>query len=225
MITLIHGSDYLSSRNFFTDLKEKSSDYFYADSDNLITEELLQVLSGTSLFQKKNLIFLENLYSKKYKELSDVEKILTKYEKQSEIYIWESKEISKIATKAIKFNDQNFKLPNNIFQFLDSLKPNSSANVSMAAEALENTSEEILFYMITRQFRILNSIFDSKKNIDEVKKLLPWQRSKLERQARLFGKEKLKDIYNKIFEIEKEIKTGELSYSLRNAIDFLMIEI
>jgi len=79
--------------------------------------------------------------------------------------------------------------------------------------------------MITRQFRILNSIFDSKKNIDEVKKLASWQRNKLERQAKLFGKEKLKEIYNKIFEIEKGVKTGELSYHLRSAIDFLMVEI
>ena len=225
MITLIHGADYLSSRKFFTDLKEKSPDHFFVDNESLIIEELLQVLSGTSLFQKKNLIFLENLYSKKYKQLEDVEKILTKHDKQSETYIWEPKEISKIVTKAIKFRDQNFKLPNNIFQFLDSLKPNSAGNISLAAKVLENTSEEIVFFMITRQFRILNSIFDSKKNIDEVKKLASWQRNKLERQAKLFGKEKLKEIYNKIFEIEKGVKTGELSYPLRSAIDFLMVEI
>lgn len=226
MITIFHGTDYLSSRKSFIDLKEKTLNYFYSDLENLSIEELLNSLSGASLFQKKQIIFLENLFTKKKgAELSEIENILNKYAGQSEVYIWEPKEISLKTIKLPKVRDQNFKLPSHIFQFLDSLKPNSPQNVTLAAKVLENTSEEVLFYMIIRQFRILFAILDPNKSIDEVKRLAPWQRSKFERQAKLFGKEKLRKVYDKIFQIEKGIKTGELSYPLRSAIDFLILEI
>ena len=63
-----------------------------------------------------------------------------------------------------------------------------------------------------------------KPSIDEVVRLAPWQKSKLERQTRTFSLEQLKQIYSKLYEIEIAQKTGDSSLSLSQNIDFLLLE-
>ena len=66
---------------------------------------------------------------------------------------------------------------------------------------------------------------DSKENIDEVKRIAPWQKSKIVRQASLFGEEKLKLIYKKLYKIDKTTKTGKSNLTLVQNIDILLLEI
>ena len=85
---------------------------------------------------------------------------------------------------------------------------------------------ELIFYMIVRQFRLLLSLTsEGSKNIDEAKRLAPWQSSKLKSQSKLFGKDRLIEIYKKLYKIDYETKFGLTSLPLNSTIDIFLIDL
>src|SRR3989344_1342525 len=66
---------------------------------------------------------------------------------------------------------------------------------------------------------------DKNGEIDEIKRLAPWQKSKFKKQSSLFSLDELKSAYKKLFEIDLGQKTGTLNMSLEQAIDILLLEI
>ena len=64
-----------------------------------------------------------------------------------------------------------------------------------------------------------------KADIEEVKRLAPWQKSKLMNQASMFEMKKLKEIYKKLYKIDKAQKTGATNLSLTQNIDIFLLEI
>ncbi len=225
MITLVHGNDNLTSRKFFLSQKDKDSITF--DAEEIIVIELAQSLQGEELFRVSKKIFIENLFTRKgTKNLESIGKVLEN-NKNTEVFIWSEKEIGiRTLSSFPKFENQNFKVPQNIWAFLDGIRPNSPKNVAVFHSTLTSTEPEIVFAMIVRQFRLLLGISsESKKNADEIKKLASWQKSKLIRQATLFKPEKLKEIYKKLYKIEKSQKTGSSNLNLVQNIDILLLEI
>jgi DNA polymerase III delta subunit len=226
MVTLVHGNDNLTSRKYFLDQKDENSLTFDAESLNPI--ELAQSMQGSGLFETSvNKIFIENLFTRKgSKNQSSVVEIIKK-NKDTQIFIYADKDVGvKSLSDFPKFENQNFKIPQNIWVFLDAIKPNNPKNVSSFHSALSGTEPEIVFSMIIRQFRLLLGISSgSTKNADEVKKLAPWQKTKLQRQLSLFGQENVKKIYKSIYKIEKQQKTGATNLSLIQAIDILLLQI
>ena len=225
MITLIHGNDTLSSRKFYLDHKDQDSIVFDAENINLV--ELEQSLTGSGLFGSTKKIFIENLFSRKSaKNLEPIGKLLSNY-KESEVFFWTDKEVGlKVLTAFPKVEKKEFKIPQNIWNFLDNIRPSATSNVTSFHKTLNETESEIIFAMILRQFRLmLGLISDSTENIDEVKRIAPWQKTKLTRQASLFGEEKLKNIYKKLYKIDKTTKTGKTNLTLTQNIDILLLEI
>lgn len=232
MITIIHGDDTLLSRNYFSELKEKYKDLVLFDANKITITDLVQNIEGSSLFGNTKTIFAEDLLTKLKKtdkEAKEIFDFIAKNSKESTFILWESKEILKkdlsgFRDAIVKF----FKLPKNIFLFLDNSKPDNSKNLlNLFHQALESgIKEELILFMIQRQFRILLALSDPSDNepIDEVLRLAPWQMGKLERQAKLFDKSSLRKIYKKLYEIEIAQKTGTLSLSLVQSIDFLLLE-
>lgn len=225
MITLIQGNDTLSSRKYFLDQKDSESLTFDGENINLV--ELEQSLAGSGLFGSSKKIFIENLFSRKSaKNLDAIGKLLTANQNLN-VYIWADKEVGvKALTTFPKIENKVFKIPQNIWNFLDNLRPSTSSNVSSFHRTLKESETEIIFAMIIRQFRLMLSLIqDSKDNIDEVKRIAPWQKTKLMRQASLFGEEKLKAIYKKLYLIDKKTKTGKTNLTLTQNIDILLLEI
>lgn len=225
MISLIHGNDSLSSRNAYLSNKDENSLTFDAETLNLI--ELAQSMQGSGLFDNNKKIFIENLFTRKgAKNFSSIAEIL-KNSKNTEVFIYADKEIGAKNLEGLpKLDNQNFKIPQNIWTFLDGIRPNNPRNITTFHNTLTETEPEIIFAMIIRQFRLLLGISsNSKKNADEVKRLAPWQKSKLERQASLFNLESLKNIYKKLYKIEKSQKTGSRNLNLVQNIDILLLEI
>ena len=155
--------------------------------------------------------------------------LINENEGKSNIIIWEEKEISpKVLSLFPKAQIQTFKIPKLIFNFLDGIKPgNGQSLIILFHKLLENTSVEIILFMIVRQIRLLLAVsFKNKSDgIDELNKIAPWQRGKMERQASLFKIGQLVDLYSKIYELDLSQKTGTLSMPLVNAIDFLLLDI
>ncbi|MBI2621687.1 MAG: hypothetical protein HYW63_03550 [Candidatus Levybacteria bacterium] len=225
MVTVVHGSDQISSRNFFLEQKDKDSLTF--DAENINVVDLEQSLQGGGLFGATTKVFIENLFTKKgLKSLEDVAEVINK-SKNADIYLWADREQGVKNLSAFpKYLNQNFKIPQNIWLFLDGIRPHNPDNVLHFHETILTTEPEIVFAMVIRQFRLMLGLMENSDNtIDEVKRLAPWQRGKLTRQASIFGLEKLKKTYKKLYKIDKSQKTGTSKLSLTQNIDILMLEI
>lgn len=225
MITIIHGDDVIASRNFLFEQKDKNSLTF--DAESLDISELKQEVAGSGLFGPSIKIFIENLFTRKgSKNLSGIISVLND-KTEADVYIWSDKILSaKVLLDFPKHTIQLFKIPQNIWSFLDGIRPGRPGNVLSFRQALSNTEPEIVFAMVIRQFRLMLGLIESSgSSIDEVKRLAPWQRSKLLRQALMFEIDKLKQIYKKLYKIEKAVKTGKSPLTLPQNIDILLLEI
>lgn len=235
MITIIHGDDISASRKFFQELKYKQQSLVLFDGSKITITDLVQNVEGSTLFQGSTLsssaIFIEDLLTKAKKIDRDSKEILdfiAKNSKSSAFILWESKEIQKRDLGLFKDAKIHiFKLPKNIFLFLDELTPgNSKSLLNLFHQALDSgIKEELISFMIQRQFRLLLALSDpGNSQIDELVRLLPWQLGRLQRQAKLFSVSDLIRIYKKLYQIEIAQKTGASSLSLTQNIDFLLLE-
>jgi DNA polymerase III delta subunit len=233
MITIIHGDDISKSREYFNELRQKQKDFLLFDGNKLTITELVQNIEGSSLFGNTKAIFIEEFLTKlkkTNKESKEILDFMLKNAKPSVFVLWESKEILKRDLSLFKNAVVNlFKLPKNIFLFLDNLRPNNSKNLlNLFHQALgSGIKEELILFMMQRQFRILLALSEpsEKEQIEEISRLAPWQMGKLERQSKIFDRQNLKKIYKKLYEIEVGQKTGSLSLSLTQAIDFLLLDL
>lgn len=233
MITIIHGDDIAESRNYFSELKQKHIDFVLFDGNKLTIADLVQNIEGSSLFGATKAIFIEEFLTKRKKterETKEILNFMAKNSKNPTFVLWESKEILKGTLSLFKdATVRLFKLPKNIFLFLDNLRPNNSKSLlNLFHQALDSgIAGELILFMLQRQFRILLALSEPAINepIEELSRMAPWQLGKLERQTRYFDQALLKKIYNKLYAIEIGQKTGGLSLSLSQSIDFLLLEI
>ncbi len=227
MITIIHGDDTSASRNFFIDKKDKSSAPVIDEKLTLL--DIKQQGSSGGLFEKPEALFVEGFItnSKPGKNLDEIAFYLKKNSKEIDIYFWERKELTKkqLSQFGPAVTVETFKIPKNTFGFLDGLRPESGKrNIEFFHDALSGSSEELLFFMLIRQFRLLLAV-SSDSSIDEVKRLAPWQKSKLASQAKSFSGEQLIKIYKKLNDIDLAQKTGGLTMPLRETIDIFLLDI
>jgi DNA polymerase III delta subunit len=230
MITILHGDDIASSRNYYITERQKSKNTVILDGDKLTISDLMQSLEGGSLFNEEKDIFIENFFSGKKANANFKELViyLDKHTNEANICFWENSELSKTELATFKkATIKLFKIPKNLFGFLDNIKPGNIDSVKQFHELLSLTPEELIFFMLVRQFRILLAIsdIDTKNPIDELKRLAPWQMGKLKNQARLFGMEKLTTIYTRLYEIDSAYKQGKLPATLTLTIDFLLVDL
>lgn len=227
MVLIIHGTDIISSRNLYFEEKNKYKDKTVIDGSGDIFDLLYQSSKNKSIFNDSPAVFIENFFSKNksntlvFKQISDFINKNT----NANIIFWENQEISKTALAQFKNAEvKNFSLPQKLFLFLDSIKPNnSSALISLFYDLKKTMEIELIFFMLVRQFRLLLGVSESGADtIDEVKRLAPWQKSKLVSQFRYFDKNMLIETYNKLFLIENGQKTGKSANSLEKSIDFFL---
>lgn len=226
MLTILHGDDITSSRKYYIDERQKVEAPIILFGDDLEMGRLAQVFQSSSLFDmtQKN-VFIENFFQKK--ENKEFIPYLQAQLKKSNLLIWESKELSKTQISLFKnANIKHFFLPKALFAFLNELKPNNSKKmIGFFHKTLESLECELIFFMIIRQFRLFLAIQEKslENQIDEIKRMAPWQKSRLGSQAKLFSKDELKEIFGKVLEIEISQKSGTNILSLPQAIDFLLL--
>ena len=228
MITIISGEDEASSREYFFQKKNELRNFQTFDGEKLTLTELMEFFQGINFFDNSNNVVIENLFSKKRsdKDIEEVIFLLNKNEK-SNIVFWEEKEITPKFLKLFpSATVKTFSHPKILFSFLESLKSgNGKFIIETFHELLKSSAQEIIVFMMIRQIRLLLGILDNSSEIDEVKKLAPWQKQRLLKQAGFFDQDHLKKIYKKLYEIDLSNKTGTLSMPLVNAIDFFLLDI
>ncbi len=224
MLTIFYGEDTAASRQAFSQLISPETVQF--SGDTVTITDLLQVLEGGGLFNDPKTVAIEDLLSKRKKssELDSLIDVIAK-EKTHHILLWEGKDLT--ASTLGKFKQaeiKKFALPQTLFQFLDSLKPNNaSVLIKLFHETQQSTPTEMIVFMITRHVRLLLAVASQPiAQIEEVKRLAPWQKTKLERQARLFSKTALLSLHEQLFRIDLETKTGASTIPLQTRIDFFL---
>lgn len=230
MLTLIHGLDTANSRKYFLDQKQQYADALLLDGDKVNLTDLAQIFEGGGLFGESKYIFIEQLVTKKKKasDFKDIIEYLENHAEEHTIVLWENKELDIGTTKTFKKAlIRPFKLPQTLFILLDSIKPgNGSTLVSLFHQTIESAETEMVFFMLIRQFRLLLGLAESGvSEIDELKRMAPWQRTKMQKQAAQFTKEELLAIYNQLYAIERGQKTGGLATGIIPTIDFLLLDI
>ncbi len=227
MITIIHGNDIESSRNFYFAEKNKLQNPVFISGDGITFDQIFQTAENKTFFEEKIVILIENFFSKNKTNNAEFKKIISYLDsnKTIDVIFWEDDEISKTSLNPFKnATVKVFSYPQGLFTFLDNIKPRNGQNlIKLFHQLLKTMAPELVFFMITRQLRIMLSLGNGEMQIDEVKRLAPWQLSKFRSQAAAFGKAKLLATYNQLFEIEINQKTGKVPYSMEKSIDFFLL--
>ncbi len=222
-IYIFSGDDLISSRQAYLDqinlLKKDNQTEFCLAKD--LSEILLENIFGsTDLFGKPRVLTTENFFTgSKSKEKDQLVKKINSF-KNAIMVSWETKEVSK--TESAKLGKEvsisNFKLPNLLFKFLDTLSPQNKKQNLFALQQLKQTvDEQFIFLMIVRQVRLLLLAHGG-----ETDKIAPWQKSKLVNQARSFGQDKLIALYKQLLNLDIKQKTSQLGLSLGSELDLLV---
>lgn len=226
MITIIHGADTASSRNYLHEIKKNITETFSFDGNTLLLSDLIQLIEGSSLFSETKHICIENLFTKG-KDIDALFSYLAKHEKDLSIYLWEGKDLTTTQLNKLKNTIvKHFTYPKTLFAFLDSLTPKNPKTFSLLKDTLISTEIELVFFMMVRHFRSLLALSErGHETIDEVARMAPWQKGKLEKQQSTFSSSKLCELYQKLAVIDKATKTGSSPLSLAQHLDFFLLEL
>lgn len=222
MITVLYGENSADSRKKYVSIRQEYIDKMYEiiDLTSEVLPELDKWLFNTQLlFAPKRAFFGQNLLSKK-----EHREILKKYDNakiEAHFILWEENIDDKTAKYAFATAQLiPFKYPQNIFQLLDGLFPgNRESSLSLLSNISASIDENIIYYMVVKRVRELILL----KEGQEIPKLAGWQKSRLSSQAQKWPLEKLCNFYDALYRIEVLNKTSGTPYSLKKALDILII--
>ncbi len=228
MITIIHGSNQLATRNQLLFLKKQYQEIVTLDGENLDQAMFHQSLESKSLFAQDRLVIVEGLLGTRTSKEWLLE-YLAKNVIATDLIFWEdhetkSKEILELSKKAKIIN---LNLPTLIFKFLDTLSPTTqSQSLQLFNQLIESDSCEIVFFMMIRQLRYLMLLkTETSDGPVDYNRLMPWQKIKLSKQAELFTRESLVRIYKTLLNIDYKIKTGQTNVSLEDRLRLFFLNL
>ena len=229
MITLIHGDNIVQSRNYYLDIKNQYKNIKVLSGDKLSMTDFVETIEGDGLFSTTEAVFIEQIFSKKRagEELDAIIGYLN-HDHEVPLILWEGKAIDKKQiVKLKKVTTKLFSYPKILFQLLDAIQPNNGKQlVNLFHQATQTEAAELILFMITKQVRILLALQEQTlDSIDEVKRIQPWQKGKLQRQAKLFSTEQLIHLHTKLYNFDLGYKTGGLAAPLEASLDFFFAEI
>ena len=229
MITFIHGDDVSASRKYILEVFDKKQ-HTTIDGKNVDTTQLMTAFSVDGLFGEKKTILIDGFsrinqqISKKCTEYLDIYQT----DPNTEIFVWDNKTIDKRKlSKFPKASTQFFPLPKYFFSFIDSIYPNNSKRLHELLFKLypQSAAEQILYALVNR-VRLLMMIKQvDQRMYDEVNALAPFQKTKLQAQAKHWTEHDIIVFYKSLFDTEVGMKTSSLPCPLINYIDLLLISL
>ncbi len=229
MITVIHGTDQVTTRNQIVNLKSKYSEVIYI-KNSLDFGEIKQHLENAFLFPENNskLLIFERVFSGKSAN-SVLLELLKSVSANIDILIWEEKEIKNKEFIAFTANCRvvKFNLPLMIFKFLDNFYPDNAKNLLSQLNNLEGgTSADLILFMLVKQTRIMLQLkSDTKTGSSELTSLQSWQKAKLINQVSYFTLDQLLKIYENLMMIDYDSKSGLSDQNIINKLKILIINL
>ena len=219
---IIHGDNPVGSRDLLnqkiSDYKQKGvKDIVRLDGKKVSLNQIIQSIESQSLFGTDRLVIIENLITRPKSSIKNEIISYLKNLETPEIMIWEPKKLTKTQIKPFKFaKNQEFKISSTIFSFLDSLSGNKKQIAHKYLESIKANSPGSIFYMLSRQIRLII------QTLDPEMKIAPWQKSKLTSQLKKIGIEKILWIHHQLLQIDERIKTGQSSLGLEGELELLI---
>jgi len=217
---LIHGDytreSYCRLNDYVDKAREKGWKTIYLTSDTGFSFQ--EALSSKELFSEKKVFILENPTKLTKKDITWLNKNSDNLDGVIVFYnrgVLKSNFIKSIE----KLNKvEEYKLPQNIFTFLDSFCPgNQKKCLKNLHDLLQNENIEFIFYLLSKHLRDLFWVKISPSTIPYPS----WRVGKLERQSSKFSLKKIKEIINGFSEIDIKSKTSD--ESLLDLLDLLII--
>ena len=218
MITIYHGDNFIDSRETLHQVKNALK----LNAKKISQEDLTQALESNSLFQDDQPIIIENLLTlPRSKQKDSLIAILLKNQEKN-IFLWEKKAITPTVKKQFsQAKIQEFKLQANVFKFLDSIQPShNKTSLVLFHQTLTKDPAELVFYFLSRR---ISQLIQTKDNSGL--KGAPWQISKLKSQAKNFSINQLKNLHQKLINIDYSIKSGQTDIPLPTHLDLLLLNI
>ncbi|OGK29144.1 hypothetical protein A3D06_00755 [Candidatus Roizmanbacteria bacterium RIFCSPHIGHO2_02_FULL_40_9] len=216
MLTIFGGNNTSEARKKLIEYRETliAENYEVYDLHTDVKELPKKIEETSSLFTTKRAFFIENVLSKKVNR--DVLKEI-KTDNQTQIVIWDesiaARDIKKYFAKAKIISVD---LPETIWKLLDIIASGKKIQtINILKKLADSVDEQMILYMVQRRAKEL--ILAKKNMLDP--KLQSWQRSKLQQQALSWNEETLFQFYDKLFDIEKGVKTSKLIYSITQALE------
>lgn len=222
MLYIFHGDDFVSARNKLLDVASNYPRVITLDADKLTISDLSQNLHVSDLFMDKKCVVIEKVGKLPKKELEYLENIVKVQKNLPDIIFYNSTELSKtFLSKFTQAKVETYLFPKLFFTFLDSLTPKNFFRELELLLKMENVESEQVFYAMIKRVRVLLAI-KTNSEIEEVSKMSPWQKDKVNSQARQWSEAELTLFYKKLLGIEKMIKSSQLPFSLKQQLDFLL---
>ena len=224
MIYIIHGTDtqvsYLRLQELITSLKDYRK--VLISKENL--DLFYQTIFSRDLFDTNKLVVVENLISDKKIDAKDLKSITPK----SMVVFWEDQEISTSKLKGYQniAKIENFKLPQTLFYFLDSISPSLKKTLFYITK-LDKNQKGLSWHLENRLFQlILAKLNLSQTEVSQImgKNLAPWQWQKIINQAIIFDLEKLKTMFRAVLKIETLVKTGVTTLTENTLISLMFLK-
>jgi hypothetical protein len=228
MLSLIHGDNIVKSRDrlhaYRTRAKDKNiKDIIDTDGKKLDLNCLMQQVETQSFFSSPKLLIIENLFKHPSKR---TQKELFTYLNtnpvpgSTHIVFWEPKTLTASQIKKLPRTTkiEMYTTSAVVFTFLDSLRPGAAKIFfPLFAQSCQKDSAEFVFFMLIRQVRQLFLSADS------TSKLPPWQKSKLIKQFKYFGQEKLILFHDTLTDLDWRQKSGRLVGSFQSELEKILI--
>jgi len=166
---------------------------------------VLEKLTSNSLFSTRAIFLIEKIKQASKKDLKWIKKNLNKIE--AEIIIYEPSKLSKTIINSFpKARVVEFKLPTNIWKFLDAFYPGNSRNVLILLhEIVENDAPEMVVGLLNWR---LSDIYIFLKNPKMIS-YDTWRLRKLENQAEKYDEAKVIKILDLLAKADFEAKLGK----------------
>ncbi len=227
MITLLHGDHIEASRRALVAIKENAAgkEIRELDGRTLDVTLLTSALESRSLFDRSICIVIERLLfhgGKKPKRTDDLIQQLAKHAKEADIVLWEEGKVSDATIRALgpDISAQLFAVPDVLFRFLDSLRPdNAQALLALYESLRRKESAELVFSMMVKRIRQLIQIGSGTAPCG----LKDWQIARLTTQAKSFSMKKLGWLHQTLRFIDYAVKTGASPFSLSEHIELLLV--
>lgn len=221
---VLHGDNQVESRKKLSALiaegKKRGFEVKRIDGKTITKTEFLTLSRLQTLLGEDLLIACENLLNDNAKGVEIASEVIKN--KNAMFVLWENKKLAAGKVKKLEklFQIQEFKIPANIFKFLDSLNAshNKKATLELLHGAIKNSEPEFVFTMLARQVRLLiwTKLDPNTLNVPD------WQKRKLVSQAKDFSAEQLLSLQRKLLEIDRMNKLSQLPESMPASLELLV---
>ena len=226
MLTIICGEDIVASRRLLQQLKQNYKQRGYV-IEQITTSQIIEIQKSNEgvvdLFGQEAVYFVENLSSQyKGRGKSEFKTAVDEFSKHKTMHLvdWENgKSAYGLATLKKLTHDFHEQKPlKNIFQLLDDCVPGNLKQFHATFHTVLETQDAMFVYtLLWRHIRKL--VLANEGVLDP--KTPPWQRGKIQGQARQWKSEKLINFYEGLARIDSGMKTASSTFSITESIDLL----